>query len=416
MGFSFDINVSAIAVFVQGLLSFFTPCVLPLIPLYMGYLSGGTIKKELDGRIIYKRSKVMINTVFFVLGVSVTFFVLGLGISTVGTAFRDYQIWITRIGGVLIILLGLYQLGMFGSSKLLGNTHKLPFHLDKMAMSPVTAFIMGFTFSFAWTPCVGPTLTSVLLMTASAQKQVLGILLIVVYTLGFVLPFLIVGLFTTTVLTFFKKYISVIKYTVRIGGVLMILMGVLMLSGKLKGTAINDSYEENNNRIETETDNIDDTKDEETKENVVLAPDFTLIDQYGNSHTLSEYKGKVIFLNFWATWCGPCRNEMPDIQKLYEEYSAQPDAEVIILGIATPGIGGEGSVLDIAKFMEENGYTYPVLMDTTGEVAYGMWGVSSFPTTYMINKDGNVEGYISGQLSEDMMRSIIEQTMEGDTN
>ena len=144
----------------------------------------------------------------------------------------------------------------------------------------------------------------------------------------------------------------------------------------------------------------------------LLLADLELTDQFGNTHTLSDYKGKVIFLNFWATWCGPCRNEMPDIQKLYDEYSAQgEDAEVVILGIAGPGIGQEESAEEIADFMTENGYTYPVLMDTSGEM-FTQYGISAFPTTFMIDKDGNVYGYVPGQMTEDIMRSIIDQTVE----
>ena len=136
-------------------------------------------------------------------------------------------------------------------------------------------------------------------------------------------------------------------------------------------------------------------------------------DQFGNVHRLDDYKGKVIFLNFWATWCGPCRNEMPEIQMLYEEYAAQGEnAEVAVIGVAGPGMGGEGSREEITAFMEENGYTYPVLMDETGEM-FSYYGISAFPTTFMIDRDGNVYGYVSGQLTEDIMRSIIDQTLEG---
>ena len=154
--------------------------------------------------------------------------------------------------------------------------------------------------------------------------------------------------------------------------------------------------------------------EDEAEQQKTRAPlaDLELTDQFGNTHTLSDYKGKVIFLNFWATWCGPCRNEMPDIQKLYDEYSAQgEDAEVVILGIAGPGIGQEESAEEIADFMTENGYTYPVLMDTSGEMVT-KYGISAFPTTFMIDKDGNVYGYVPGQMTEDIMRSIIDQTLE----
>jgi len=117
-------------------------------------------------------------------------------------------------------------------------------------------------------------------------------------------------------------------------------------------------------------------------------------------------------LNFWATWCPPCKAEMPDIQKIYEEYQEKGDDSLVILGIAAPNWGQEQSQEGITAFLEEMGYTYPVVMDTTGEM-FMAYGISSFPTTFMIDKEGNVFGYASGQLSEDMMRSIIRQTVEG---
>lgn len=409
MGFTMDLQIPAIAVFLQGLLSFFSPCVLPLIPLYVGYLSGGTMKRDENGNLEYKKSTVMINTVCFVLGVSVTFFVLGLGVSALNTFVRGYQYWITRIGGVIIILLGLYQMGILGNSKLLGNTHKLPFRMGKLAMSPVTAFLMGFTFSFGWTPCVGPVLTSVLLMAASAEQQLMGFLLIGIYTIGFVFPFLLVGLFTTSLLQFFKSHMNVIKYTVKVGGVLMILIGVLMFTGKLNsvfGYLSDSAIDTNEEHVNVDGDKREEESDKTSVE--VAAPDFSLVDQYGNTHRLSDYRGKTVILNFWATWCGPCKSEMPDIQALHEEYSM--GNEVVIIGIAAPNLGRETNAEGIAAFLEENGYTYPVLMDETGE-QFSVYGISAFPTTYMIRPDGNIEGYVQGAISKDIMKNIIEQTM-----
>ena len=165
MGFSLDISVPALTVFIQGLVSFFSPCVLPLIPLYIGYLSGGTGKRGEDGRMHYERSKVMLHTLCFVIGVSFAFFLLGLGFSTLGTFFKSNQLLFARVGGILVVLFGFYQLGFFGKSGAMGKEHRLPFKLDMLAMSPITALIMGFTFSFAWTPCVGPALASVLLLS-----------------------------------------------------------------------------------------------------------------------------------------------------------------------------------------------------------------------------------------------------------
>ena len=125
MGFSIDVSVPALTVFFQGLLSFFSPCVLPLIPLYIGYLSGGTVTRDEDGKMHYKRSKVMIHTICFVLGVSFAFFILGLGVSAAAGFFKTNQMLFARIGGILVVAFGLYQLGMFGQSKVLGTERRL---------------------------------------------------------------------------------------------------------------------------------------------------------------------------------------------------------------------------------------------------------------------------------------------------
>lgn len=414
MGFSLDVSVPVLTVFLQGLLSFFSPCVLPLIPLYISYLSGGTQTVGKDGKIYFKRRKVMLNTLCFVIGISFAFFLLGLGVSAIGTFFQSNQLLFARIGGILVVLFGLYQLGVLGTSRILGQERRLPFKLDVLAMSPITALIMGFTFSFAWTPCVGPALTSVLLMAASASTKLWGFLLIGVYTIGFVLPFLAVGLFTTKLLEFFKAHVKVVRYTAKIGGVLMIFMGILMFTGKMNavtgylssGAPV--TVEEQKENEET----ADAEEKQETESGLTRAIDFILTDQYGNTHKLSDYKGKTVFLNFWATWCSPCRAEMPDIQKLYESAETEGEDALVVLGVAAPNLGNEKSEEEIKAFLEENGYTYPVLMDTTGEV-FMSYGVNAFPTTFMITREGEVFGYASGQLNEATMKSIVEQTMSG---
>lgn len=437
MGFTLDVSIPVVTVFLQGLLSFFSPCVLPLLPLYIGYLSGGTGKWE-DGKFTYKKSRVMINTLFFVIGISFAFVVLGLGVSAVGTFFHSNQTVFAGVGGVLIILFGLYQLGLFGNSDFLSKERRLPFRLDKLAMSPLSALLMGFTFSFAWTPCVGPALTSVLLMAASAGTRAAGMGLIGIYTLGFVLPFLAVGIFATSLLALFRKHMKVVQYTVKIGGVLMIFMGLLMVTGKMNEVTgylsnislgqesvsaekdAEDDIEGNDtDEAANNTDTIGDAeetgraaKDNPEESPVLPALDFTLKDQYGDTHSLSDYKGKTIFLNFWATWCGPCRAELPDIQKLYEKYSEASEEEVVVLGVAGPKLGQEITEEGIIDFLDEQKLTYPVLMDTDASLFYG-YGIQSFPTTFMIDKEGNVFGYISGQLTYDLMEDIIRQTKEG---
>lgn len=417
MGFSIETSISAITVFLQGVISFFSPCVLPLVPLYVSYLAGGAKTVEEDGTVRYPRGRVMLNTLFFVIGVSFAFFLLGFGFSAAGRFFSGNRVLFARIGGVIIILFGLYQLGLFGS-RVLGQKHQLPFKLDKLAMNPLTALLLGFTFSFAWTPCVGPALTSVLLMASSASSSMAGFFLIGIYTLGFVLPFLAVGLFTGTLLDFFKKHRKVVQYTAKVGGVLLILMGIMMFTGWMNGiTGYLSGFGNSGAGSSQEgADTGSSTPPEEADEEKLLAPDFTLTDQFGTAHTLSDYQGKVVFLNFWATWCGPCRQEMPDIQALYEEGGGNAE-DLVVLGVANPKTSEHPQNTDVseeevAAFLSEGGYAYPVVMDTTGAVLAD-YGISAFPTTFMIDKEGNVFGYISGTLTRDIMDDIVQQTMEG---
>ena len=411
MGFSIETSVSAVTVFLQGALSFFSPCVLPLVPLYVSYLAGGAAVVGEDGVRRYPRGKIFLNTLFFVVGISFAFFLLGLGLTALGEFFHNYQVWFARASGVIILLFGLYQLGLGKRTMLLEQEHRLPFHLNKLAMNPAVALVMGFTFSFAWTPCVGPTLSSVLLMASSAESSAAGFLLIGVYTLGFVLPFLAVGLFTGTVLDFFKSHQNVVRYTVKIGAVLLIVMGILTLTGATNGLSADlAAGTTTQEEPAAEQEDAGGAQEESGEIPVIPAPDFTLVDQYGEEHSLSDYKGKTIFLNFWATWCGPCRGEMPDIQALYEEYGGN-QGDLVVLGVAAPGLGQEGTQEEIAIFLEENGYTFPTVMDTEYQLTY-QYGIRAYPTTWMIDGEGNLYGYVESAMTGEIMRDIVEQTME----
>ena len=402
---------------------------------------------------------ILVNTLFFVIGISFTFFLLGFGFTALGRFFTDNRAWFARISGIIMILFGLYQLGLFGRSGAIEREHRLPFRLDRFTMNPLVALLLGFTFSFAWTPCVGPTLASVLLMASSSATSGRGFLLVGVYTLGFVLPFLAVGLFTGAVLDFFRRKRNVVRYTVKIGAVLLILMGIMTLTGFMNGitgylssispggtaavqeetsgdsvpeedsdeapvdaetqdAAATTSAEESaaaESAAAEESADAEESSEADAGQDVIPAIDFTLTDQYGETHIFSDYKGKTVFLNFWATWCPPCKSEMPDIQALYEKYG-ENEGDLIVLGVANPKTdempnNQDGTVEEVTDYLEENGLTFPVVMDTTGELFY-WYGISAFPTTFMIDANGNVYGYVSGALTADMMESIVQQTME----
>jgi cytochrome c-type biogenesis protein len=420
MGFSLDMSVPILTVFFQGLISFFSPCVLPLVPLYVSYLSGGAKTVSAHGTIQYPRKQVMINTIFFVLGISFAFFVLGLGVTSLGNFFNDKRLMFAKISGVIMVFFGLYQLGLFGRSGTIEKEHRIPLRLERWTMGPLSALLLGFTFSFAWTPCVGPVLGSVLLMAASGSSGT-GFALIVVFTIGFILPFLAVGLFTQKVLGFFREHQSVVRYTVKIGAVLMLVMGVMTFTGFMNGftsylsgnAATNEqSATPDGSSRPVEQGETSDTPSQpaEQEQEIITAPDFTLKDQFGNIHTLSEYKGKTVFLNFWATWCPPCRGEMSHIQELYEEYGLNQE-DVVILGVAAPKVGREGSKEDIISFLDKNGYTFPVVMDESSEV-FDQYGIRAFPTTFMIDESGVIYGYVESAMEKATMKRIIVETKE----
>ena len=363
-------NISFILVFLGGIFSFFSPCIIPLLPVYMSYLSGNTAVT--DGNISYNQKKVFIHTIFFILGISAAFFILGLSFSKLGGFFNTNRVLFTRISGALILLLGLFQIGLLKSS-FMERERRINF--DSKKINPLIAFVIGFTFSFAWTPCIGPVLSTVLIMASGAKTSFLGNMLILVYSLGFIIPFLLLGIFTTKVLNFLKTKKSFLKYSIKISGAILIIIGIMTLSGF----------------------NLN-----------ILAPGQQPI---ATDYTVQiDYKGKVVFLNFWATWCPPCREEMPHIEEIYKEYGYNKN-DVIILGAASPATAENPSPQDesedkIKAFLTKNNYTFPVVFDVKGEI-FRNYYISAFPTTFMIDKEGNIMGYVAGALSKENLNNII---------
>lgn len=377
-------QINYIVVFLEGIFSFLSPCVLPILPVYLAVLS-----KSVNEDTMRKRSVLIRNTLLFILGISTAFFILGTGISVFRVFLNTYMKWILIIGGLMIVGLGLFSIG---DLKIPFLQRERRFHYQIKEMRPWTAYLLGFTFSFGWTPCIGPMLASVLVL-ASTRHAVEGNILLLLYTAGFTVPFLLIALFSEKMINLLDKLKKHMGKIQKIGGFILIVMGLLMFT---KGITMPEYVQPSNEQQESEK-----------SQQIPMAPDFTLVDQYGQEHTLSDYKGKVVFINFWATWCPPCKAELPDIEEIYREYGMNKE-DVVILGMTFPNMDREKSKEEIIEFIEEEGYTFPTLFDESMELAYKYY-ISAFPTTFLINKDGTVEGYASGMLTKETMKEIIEK-------
>lgn len=382
-------HISLALVFVEGLVSFLSPCVLPIIPIYMGYLAGNSNEKRNSNK------KVLLFTISFIFGILLAIFLMNASINLLQSFLKEHMTLFVRIGGILIVLLGIYQLG-FIKINFLQRTFRFSLKTDNK-MNVMVAFIMGFTFSFAWTPCIGPALSSILLLAASSGDFWYSNFLMIIYAFGFTLPFLVLGLFTNKALNWLNSHRDIVKYTTKIGAVILIIFGLMMFSGKLN--TISNYMSPSQGQVSTnQAENSDDS----------VNYGNALLNQDDKPISLADYHGKVVFLNFWATWCPPCQREMPEIQKLSEKY--QNSEDIAILTVVMPG-GQEMDAAGIKKFLKEKGFTMPVIFDD--DRLSSSFQITSLPTTYMFDRDGNVYGSVVGQLSSDMMENIIDRTLKG---
>ncbi len=406
-------DITLAGLFLEGLLSFFTPCVLPLIPLYVGYISAGLNPEDKNHRL-----KVFLRTLCFVLGICTVFFIAGLGSQFLKTLMNRYTIQFLLFGGVILLLFGLNSLGVI----------QIPFLMQDHRISSFTqgsgsylqAYLLGFFFSFAWSPCIGPLLASAMVASASAGNA----LYFIAYVLGFILPFIVLGLFTDQVLVWLKDHRNIVKYTGILGGVIVCGMGLYMIyQGNQRILALEKST--SSPPVAAASQEVREEASGPSEEATAAVPEestgaipgegscdaelynFTLYDSEGKTHTLTDYIGKPLVLNFFGTWCYYCNLELPHL----EEISHRDDVEVVL--IATPNLGSEGSEEMIKEFMKEQGYTMTVLYDRDYSVTE-TYGISGYPTTFIMKPDGNYLGYVPGYLDDKSLDSAIEDAKSSD--
>ena len=222
------VEPTIVVAFIAGIVSFVSPCVLPLIPGFLAYLSGTSTGQQ------GARLKMFLNSVAFVLGFSIIFALLGVLLNTIlERVSYNVQTWLSRIGGVIIILFALYILGLIKIS-FLEREHKIAVK-KKFSVTYVTSFVFGAAFAVGWTPCVSAILGSVFALAIT--KPGLTFILLMTYALGLGIPFLLVGMFTTQAVNLINKSATVLKYFNIIVGILLLILGILVFTNKLNVVA-----------------------------------------------------------------------------------------------------------------------------------------------------------------------------------
>lgn len=381
-------------IFLEGVLSFLSPCVLPLIPLYISYLAGDNKHVDENGKVTYDTAKVFITTLFFVLGICLTFVLLALSTSSLKTFFDKYNEVISIIGGTLLIIFGLHELGLI-TIDILNKEYrpKLEIHLNQMNF--FKAFLLGFVFSLGWSPCIGPLLSNALLMAVTDPQ---GYLYIVAYGLGMIIPFLICGLFTSSVLNFINSKQNIYKYVLKISGIILIIFGCYMIFNASKSIATAKSLEEISQSG---------NKEDESIENYLY--NLELKDTEDNIVHLSDYEGKYIVLNFTATWCTYCEMEMPEL----EEFAKENSDDTVCFYIFSPSreSGGEE---EIKAFVKEKNNEIKTLIDSE-DIMFYYCGINSYPTTFVLSPEGKFLTYVNGALNKDNFNQLLEYAKSADT-
>ncbi|HEY3771156.1 MAG TPA: cytochrome c biogenesis protein CcdA [Candidatus Angelobacter sp.] len=215
-----------IAVFLAGIVSFLSPCVLPLVPGYISLISGASVEelKDKDSKLL---NTVLLHSLMFILGFTVVFVALGAVATEMGQLVREYKKILTWVAGIVIIIFGLHLTGIFKIKALYADKR---LHSVKGGKSPIGAFLVGFAFAFGWTPCLGPYLSVILTFAANTNTVTKGVLLLWVYSMGLAVPFLITSLAIDRFMAFygrFRRYLQVWEIG---SGVVLILLGVLILT------------------------------------------------------------------------------------------------------------------------------------------------------------------------------------------
>ncbi len=395
-----DQNITIGIAFLAGVLSFLSPCVLPLVPGYISLMSGVSIDRLKEGgSSTNARRAVIFNSLAFNAGLSVIFLALGTTAGLIGAAIIN-NIWVRVIGGLIIIAFGLQLIGLLKISTLYKDTR---FFSNNKPRGALGSFTLGIAFAAGWTPCIGPILGGIIGLAATSGGWRSGLLLSAFYSAGLAVPFLLTGLGINQFLAFYGKFRKHLHKVEVVSGVVLIVVGLLVMSGQ--STLLTSS------KLAAFLPNAEGwikvkpapTAAAPATANFELAPQVQFQTLSGQPFTLVQLRGQVVLLNFWATWCIPCREEIPVLNAMQHELEGK--------GLKVIGASLEDTAAGVVEYQKDvRKFEYQVLVG--GDDARAKFGGTPLPTTYLIDRDGRIRQKIIGARDREGWEAAVKPLLD----
>jgi cytochrome c-type biogenesis protein len=400
-------NITIGIAFLAGLASFLSPCVLPLVPGYLSLISGVSVdrlKQQTADRSSVRW--VILNSVAFNAGLSLIFVSLGAAAGFVGASVLSSP-WLRVLGGAVIIAFGLQMIGLLKLKTLYKDTR---FFSNEKPRGVSGSLLLGVAFAAGWTPCIGPILGGIIGLAATSGGWKNGLVLSSFYSAGLAVPFLLTGLGLNQFLSFYAKFRRHLHKVEVVSGVMLILIGSTIASGyatRLASSRLASLLPNLESRIKVKSEPATNSAVSETGPSEP-APQVELSSLEGQRLRLSDFRGRVVLLNFWATWCGPCRAEIPELNKLQRDFQAS--------GLTVVGVSWDDSAAGVREFQKEIRQDYTVLLG--GEDAQGKFeAIRSLPTTYVIDREGHIRQRIIGARDraqfEVVLKALLNEQIPG---
>jgi cytochrome c-type biogenesis protein len=358
--------------------------VLPLVPGYISLISGVSIDGLKEGT--SNRRAVIINSLAFNAGLSVIFLILGTTAGLVGAAITSNP-WVRIIGGLVIIAFGLQLIGLLKISALYKDTR---FFSDDKPRGIFGSAALGMAFAAGWTPCIGPILGGIIGLAATSGGWRSGLVLSAFYSAGLAVPFLLTGLGINQFLSFYKNFRKHLHKVEVVSGVVLILVGILVMSGQstlLASSRFMSLIPNLEGWLKLDQPTPVTLTPAKANENYEAAPDVQFQTLAGKPFRLKELEGQVVLLNFWATYCIPCREEIPALNSLQHELQSQ--------GLRIVGASLDDSIDGVNAYQQDVvKFEYQVLVgDSDAKVKFEQ---AVLPTTYLIDRQGRIRQKIIG--------------------